>query len=77
MTDFLKEVGTTEVTQILGEMEIIIQTKSKILAIPDGETWKTNFKNYIAQPKFKILIKMKPINKLDNLERSIKGNQTP
>ncbi len=28
MTDFLKEVGTTEVTQILGEMEII-QTKSR------------------------------------------------
>ncbi len=29
MTDFLKEVGTTEVTQILGEMEMIIQTKSR------------------------------------------------
>ncbi len=41
-------------------MEIIIQPNQEVLVIQDGETWE-NFisKNYTAQPKLKILIKIK------------------
>ncbi len=61
MTDFLKEVGTTEVTQILGEMEIYTNQIKKFWPSQMGRRGKLIFKNYIAQPKFKILIKMKQL----------------
>ncbi len=77
MTDFLKEVGTTEVTQILGEMEIIIQTKSRNSGHPDGETWKTNFQELYSPTKFQISNQNETINKLDNWKDRLKGIKTP
>ncbi len=56
---------------------MIIQTKSRNSGHPRWETWKTNFQELYSPTEIQNSNQNETITKLDNLERSIKGNQNP
>ncbi len=57
--------------------KLLYKPNQEILAIQDGETWKTNFQELYSPTEIQNSNQNEIINKLDNLERSIKGNQNP
>jgi len=57
--------------------KLLYKPNQEILAIQDGETWKTNFQELYSPTEIQNSNQNETINKLDNLERSIKGNQNP
>ncbi len=69
-------MGTTEVTKF-GRNGNYYTNQIKNSGHPDGETWKTNFQELYSPTEIQNSNQNETINKLDNLERSIKGNQNP
>ncbi len=57
--------------------KLVYKPNQEILAIQDGETWKTNFQELYSPTEIQNSNQNEIINKLDNLERSIKANQNP
>ncbi len=57
--------------------KLLYKPNQEILAIQDGETWKTHFQELYSPTEIQNSNQNETINKLDNLERSIKGNQNP
>ncbi len=57
--------------------KLLYKPNQEILAIQDGETWKTHFQELYSPTEILNSNQNEIINKLDNLERSIKANQNP
>ncbi len=63
--------------KIWDKWKLLYKPNQEILAIQDGETWKTHFQELYSPTEIHNSNQNEIINKLDNLERSIKANQNP